>query len=123
MKTLTEKLAGALRSACDGLATSDYQCDILEAEEGRALLAEYDNASRAPVFDPEGFTQTPWRASRSGSSTIIAGDINGTVIAETTGYMLPRLANARRIIACVNACAGLSTAEIEARGVVINPRA
>ena len=60
-------------------------------------------------------TPGPWVIGRpppNGEQTI--GDKNGLMVAvATTGYGVNSEANARRIVACVNACAGITTEQLE----------
>ena len=60
-------------------------------------------------------TPEPWVIGRpppNGEQTI--GDKNGLMVAvATTGYGVNSEANARRIVACVNACAGCATEVLE----------
>ena len=60
-------------------------------------------------------TPGPWMIGRpppNGEQTI--GDKNGLMVAvATTGYGVNSEANARRIVACVNACAGITTEQLE----------
>lgn len=68
------------------------------------------------------FTPAPWRVGRSGTvvaDTPIEGGVSGTT---DTGYYGGHLiaetvtpANAKRIVQCVNACAGIPSEVLEAR--------
>jgi len=66
------------------------------------------------------YTQEPWDFHIHGDREptdflIYQGDWNGTLemIAMTSDYSVRDDANARRIVACVNACAGISTEDLE----------
>ena len=60
-------------------------------------------------------TPGPWvigRPPSNGEQTI--GDKNGLMVAvATTGYGVNSEANARRIVACVNACAGMTNEQLD----------
>ena len=71
--------------------------------------------SRESEMSENKHTPGPWVIGRpppNGEQTI--GDKNGLMVAvATTGYGVNSEANARRIVACVNACAGITTEQLE----------
>ncbi len=66
-------------------------------------------------------TPEPWRIGTpppNGEQTI--GNEKGLMVAvATTGHGVSAEANARRIVACVNACAGISTEALESEGSAV----
>lgn len=66
-------------------------------------------------------TKEPWSIGKpppNGEQTI--GDSKGRMVAvATTGYGVSSEANARRIVACVNACVGVGTEYLEDNGSII----
>lgn len=109
MKTITDKLADALRQA---IAATDKQAELLKAgvrdipcprdearDAWREALAAYDAQQAEPV--PAG----AWSAN-AGS----VWDHTGKWIADCNRV------DAARIVACVNACQGMTLAEIESFG-------
>ena len=68
-----------------------------------------------------GHTKEPWSIGKpppNGEQTI--GDSKGLMVAvATTGYGVSSEANARRIVACVNACVGVGTEYLEDNGLII----
>ena len=61
----------------------------------------------------EKFTKGPWKTEREGINALIRGG-DATIVA--VRHRLPadvHEANARRIVACVNACEGISTENLE----------
>ena len=66
-------------------------------------------------------TKEPWSIGKpppNGEQTI--GDSKGLMVAvATTGYGVSSEANARRIVACVNACVGVGTEYLEDNGPII----
>ena len=65
-------------------------------------------------------TKEPWRIGLpppNGEQTI--GDLTGMMVAvTTTGHGVESKENARRIVACVNACAGIPTDVLEDRSIL-----
>lgn len=61
----------------------------------------------------------PWTFERSTTKCRMTGADGGTVFA-INGGMLPTDRDARRIVACVNACEGISTHDIEALGLQLS---
>jgi hypothetical protein len=60
-------------------------------------------------------TKEPWRVEYMGSDEAdVIGADDTSIICRSTGYMSD--INARRIVACVNACAGIDTESLEADG-------
>ena len=119
MKTLTEKLADALRGMHVDLANGSPArgSDRPHVRKAKEALAEYDARPGAnPPVDPDGAALAPLRLSLIDADTITAD--NGTVIAHCTGYQRQREAHARRLIACYNACAGIPTETLERAGFV-----
>ena len=54
-------------------------------------------------------------AARAEDPLIIVSPAHTEEILTTWTYLLPSAANARRIVACVNACAGIPTDKLEAK--------
>lgn len=65
-------------------------------------------------------TKEPWVYDASLPAGVYSDDVTGSIIATCEGFGLAprpgeeRAANARRIVACVNACAGIPTGALEA---------
>lgn len=107
-----DKLAAALRA---GLTPTGNIADMERIHaECVAALAEYD-AQRAKPTTPAGsHTPGPWEAPSAG---IYAGDVMVATVGSREVVRAMRkagreheiLSNARRIVACVNACAGIPT--------------
>lgn len=103
MKTITEHLADALRRIVSDKGSAQFN-DDLEAydaavETAREAIAAYDAQQAQPV--PAG----AWSAN-AGS----VWDHTGKWVADCNRV------NAARIVACVNACQGMTLAEIESFG-------
>lgn len=60
------------------------------------------------------WTPGPWKVSKTGPCGIYADETRYICGTNTEGTQEENRANARRIVACVNYCEGVSTAEIEA---------
>lgn len=81
------------------------------------MIERGGNVDRVIAHTPE-----PWRIGRTGITgavSIVAGDRPPTLVTEVIQSCTdqPAMENARRIVACVNACAGIPTEELE-QGVV-----
>ena len=119
MNTITDKLAQALRGFMDQAVVENCDPDEINpqvVENARATLAEYDaqrNSSAAPAG---AHTPEPWCMTGDGDYTTIRDEANHQEVAavEWDGEV-GGLANtnARRIVACVNACAGFTTEALE----------
>lgn len=101
---ITEKLAAALRGideACQmGLNSGD-------PKHWEAALRDIMQDARAALPGGEASEHTPEPWQWEGEIERITGPNNGTIADVTT------VANAERIVACVNACAGIPTASLE----------
>lgn len=127
--TTTTRLAEALRTADATLARDGYHVDHSTRMDIRAALAEYDAARAAfrpvaPSEPPAGaHAAEPWRVSRTKLDQAFIVDANFPetgIVAEINLFRSPELGangdgidNARRIVACVNACAGIPTEALE----------
>lgn len=125
MTTTTDKLAAALRAVVAAADTStpgghwEARADAMDAaaETARAALAEYEAGKAAPAPAATGeHAPEPWRF--DGRTQILAADNgdHGIIATMNRGrdFRGPECdANARRIVACVNACAGIPTAALE----------
>lgn len=103
MKTITEQLADALRRIVSDKGSAQFNDDLeaydVAVETAREAIAAYDAQQAQPV--PAG----AWSAN-AGS----VWDHTGKWIADCNRV------DAARIVACVNACQGMTLAEIESFG-------
>ena len=99
MKTITEQLADALRRIVSDKGSAQFNDDLeaydVAVETAREAIAAYDAQQAQPV--PAG----AWSAN-AGS----VWDHTGKWVADCNRV------NATRIVACVNACAGMTTNEV-----------
>lgn len=76
-----------------------------------ALHGRRDCCNGAAVSE---YTKEPWQADRVGDGVMICESSNGLMIEMEFGD--EGIANTRRIVACVNACAGATTESLEKHG-------
>lgn len=127
----TDKLAAALRRYVDCDNARDNAGDT-PAAQARAALAEYDASAEPTRATTGGHAPGPWRIERAKrydgwmQTFIVAADYpHFGIVAEVNMARNPAPigsppdgeASARRIVACVNACTGISTAALES-GIV-----
>lgn len=110
-----EKLAAALREIRDrhpgtyahdtaAMRSDDWEC-------ADKALADYDATVLANTSGLDAFTATPWV--HDGENAEIFARVGSDVRRIAS---CPRAENARRIVACVNACAGVATDALESFG-------
>lgn len=112
MTTITDQLADALRSLLReaGRKTDELAPLMSKMDQAREALAAYD-AQRAQLAAAGANCAEPWHA--NGDYTM---DARGTVVCQTprkTPTYWQEQDAPRRIVACVNACAGWSTEKLE----------
>lgn len=134
MKTTTDKLADALRDLLAGREGPDIGPFLAKMDRAREALADYD-AQRAQPAATSDHTPEPWAAYDLDGSTPYIGNKaangrpgwehetiadlfrdmdDGTSVVGAMNEPYPNAAaNARRIVACVNACAGIPTDKLE----------
>ena len=117
MNTITEQLAAALRALhryCDthwGAADADV-------EAARRALAAFDAAQQNTACAPAGdHAPEPWHVDDGGDGEIMLWGGAGSVEDPDIGEIYA-MDNARRIVACVNACAGIPTERLEGARLV-----
>ena len=117
-------LSAALRSALDYISrhtktprdTYGKHARIMAIGQIHNSLAAYDTARKQVASGPH--TAEPWVVGRKVGRLIYSDGIAGCAIAECDGSVdgmdrATELANARRIVACVNACTGTDTSKLE----------
>jgi hypothetical protein len=114
MTTITDQLAEALRNLSSG--QGDTKSHVMRAWEA---LAAYDATHPASAHTP-----TLWRLEaielHEGGTGIAIVAPDGTHIASNQSYYPAAVTpeNARRIVACVNACADIPTEALEGASLV-----
>lgn len=115
MTTITQQLADALRAALPFVEAAERKSDDVPAIFCREALAAYDAQQAQPAAPAGEHTEEPWRVAEEGRYVrVYAGAF---LLAEYSADNVYAVANARRIVACVNACAGMPTDEIESYGL------
>jgi len=105
---MEKKLADALRLAYEAMSGESGFYQSTTAIQMRKALAEYDaRQQRAEPHDDEGAAVDTWRCD-DGEFITKRGPFGSMQVA-----CVDSPEDARRIVACVNACAGMTTAEIE----------
>ena len=141
MNSTTEQLAAALRALLDEAPAGTIAESVLHDElrgmhdrlpAAREALAAFEASKRAPAgrrveCSPllaapygrapaescEDHTAEPW-AVRRDVAGLVTGGFRGATVADCRMVQGERgTANARRIVACVNACAGIPTEALE----------
>lgn len=128
MNTITDQLADALRLLDNVTAMTDSEADSLGQAENilRSLLDVQRDAHAAFAGD---HTPGPWVASTYSGPGMERGAC--VMVGDDTVLDLPfapawpeatQRANARRIVACVNACSAIPTAQLEGGPLAPSPR-
>lgn len=111
MNATTEKLAAALRAALPYVGTMSDPSIRANME---TALAEYGAAQRAKPEPAGEHMAEPWHVDDGGDGEIMIWGGTGAVDVPDIGEIYNN-ADARRIVACVNACAGIPTETLEAK--------